>query len=99
MLPRPKAAAIQRSPAECATCLGRTGSERVEVAAAKPVKAAKPFYEVASEVDEPGRGLGVVFRETEPVFRLPRAFLARPFFDLVAALSIAKSSRFFPALI
>ena len=76
--------------------LGTTGSERVEVAAAKPVKVAKPFYEAASEVDEAGRDLGAVFRETEPVFRLPRAFLARPFFDLATDLSIAKSSRFFP---
>jgi hypothetical protein len=53
----------------------------------------------ASELAEAAADFGVPFRVIEPVFRLPRVFLAEPLFAFAADLSIAKSSRFFPALI
>jgi hypothetical protein len=70
---------------------------RSEVASAKSVSSTASLYEAVSV--EPGKDLGAIFLELEPVFPLPRACLARPFFDLVGDLSMAKSSRFFPFLI
>ena len=85
------------SPVGVATSLETVGSEAAEVAAARSVKSSQAYYEAASEADDANGDLGAVFRETEPVLRLPRVFFA--LFGLAADLSIAKSSRFFPALI
>jgi hypothetical protein len=61
---------------------------------------------LAAEFDEAGAGFGVVFRVAEPVLRFLaepvfrfRVFLATPLFAFAVDLSIAKSSRFFPAFI